>query len=55
MFLFRLGRSRVKHPALEKQIPSVNTVSTYVNLSSRQRKLYDDYLARSDSQVGPIH
>ena len=48
---FRLARSRGKYPILEKQIPAVNTVPTFVSLTSKQRRLYDDFLAKPDTQV----
>jgi len=47
---FTLARTRHKHPGIEKQVCSPTQVPMYVNLSSRQKKLYDDYLAKPNTQ-----
>ena len=48
---FTLARSRAKNPLIEKQLSSPNDVPTFVNCSSKQRKLYDDYLATPSTRV----
>lgn len=48
---FTLSRSRSKHPLIEKQLSPPNDVPTFVNMSSKQRKLYDDYLASPSTKV----
>lgn len=48
---FTLARSRSKHPLIDKQLPAVTTVPTFVQLTGKQRALYDDYLAKPNTQV----
>jgi len=48
---FTLSRTRAIHPAIDKQLTTVNQIPIFVGLSNRQRKMYDDFLAKPEHRM----
>ena len=48
---FILARSRARSSGIDQQLPRVKEVPIHVNLTAKQRKIYDDFIVEPDNQV----